>query len=93
VLLALGLVSAGRRLLRRLRAAERSEDRAAALAALGALVGVGLHELVDFGLTMPANSFTLAIVVGAALGVRVRRGQGGGSGQREAAAPGAGAES
>jgi hypothetical protein len=46
----------------------RTEDRAAALAALGALVAVGLHEWVDFGLTMAANSFTLALVTGCAAG-------------------------
>ncbi len=45
----------------------RSEDRAPALAALGALAAVGVHELVDFGLTMPANAFSLAVVCGAAL--------------------------
>jgi O-antigen ligase len=69
---AVGLVAVARRLLALLLSAERSEERAAALAALGALAGVGLHELVDFGLTMPANAFTLAIVVGAALGSGAR---------------------
>jgi O-antigen ligase len=56
------------RLLRLLRKAERSEDAAAAVAALGALVAVGLHECVDFGLTVAANAFTLAILAGAAGG-------------------------
>jgi O-antigen ligase len=46
----------------------RSETRAAALAALGALISVGLHEIFDFGLVMPANALTLTAVVGAALG-------------------------
>ncbi|MEO8504854.1 MAG: O-antigen ligase family protein [Acidobacteriota bacterium] len=50
----------------------RSEDRAAALAALGAVAGLGLHELVDFGLTMPANAFVLAVLCGGALGVRLK---------------------
>ncbi len=45
----------------------RSEDRAAALAALGALAAVGLQELADFGLTMPAVAITLAALCGAAL--------------------------
>lgn len=48
----------------------RSEDRAAALAGLGALASVGLHELLDFGLTMPANAFVLAVVCGAGSVVR-----------------------
>jgi hypothetical protein len=47
---------------------KRSEDRAAGIAAAGALVAVGLHSFADFGLTMPANAFALAVVVGAALG-------------------------
>ena len=47
----------------------RSEDRAAALAAIGACVAIGLQELLEFGLTQPANSFTLAVVCGAALAV------------------------
>ena len=54
------------RLGRVLWAAESSTRRAAALAALGALAAVGLQELFDFGLTVPANGFTLAIVCGAA---------------------------
>ncbi len=45
-----------------------STSRAVALAALGALVGVGLHEALDFGLTMPANALTMAVVLGVALG-------------------------
>jgi len=62
----------------------RSEDRAAGLAALGALGAVAIHELLDFGLTLPANAFTLAVVVGAAASARVRQGggeAGGGAGQ------------
>lgn len=46
-----------------------SSSKAFALAALGAVVGVGLHEALDFGLTMPANAVTLAVVLGAAVGV------------------------
>ncbi len=52
----------------------RSETRAAAVAALGALAAVGLHELLDFGLTLPANAFTLAVVVGAAAAGRLSSG-------------------
>lgn len=44
----------------------RSEDRAAVLAALGALVSLAIHESIDFGLTMPACAITLAALVGAA---------------------------
>ncbi len=70
-LLLLGLAALARRLYRVLTRGARSEDRAAALAACGALTAVGLHELFDFGLTMPANALTLAVVVGAACGARV----------------------
>jgi O-antigen ligase len=49
-----------------------SSSRAFALGALGAAIGVGLHSLLDFGLTMPANAFTLAVVIGAALGAARR---------------------
>lgn len=54
-----------------LRDGRRSEDRAAGLAALGALSAVGFHSLVDFGLTMPANAFTLAVLSGLACGTAV----------------------
>jgi O-antigen ligase len=58
------------RLSRVLLGGHRSEDRAAALAALGALASLAIHEGLDFGLTTPANAFTLAIVCGAAAGAR-----------------------
>ena len=61
-----------KRLLRTWWNGSRSEDRAAALAALGAITGLGLHELLDLGLTMPANTFVLAVLCGGALGVRVK---------------------
>jgi O-antigen ligase len=70
LLVAAALVVIVRRLLVLWRKGERSEDRAAPLAALGALAAVALHELVDFGLTMPANAVVLAAVAGAALAVR-----------------------
>lgn len=65
------LVGAGvwllaRRLAGLLRNGSRSEDRAAALAALGSLTAAGLHAGVDFSLTMPANALTLAALLGAA---------------------------
>jgi hypothetical protein len=65
-----GLAAAVTRLLPVLRDGERSEDRGAALAALGALAAVAVHSCFDFGLSMPANSVTLAIIVGAALVAR-----------------------
>ena len=62
----LGLVPLLARLARGWTADRRSEDRAAILAALGALVSLAIHESIDFGLTMPASAVTLAVVVGAA---------------------------
>lgn len=54
-------------LLRRQRRGRRSEDRAAALAALGALVTLAVHSCFDFGLSIPANAALAAVVIGAAL--------------------------
>lgn len=76
-LFVLGLFAVGVRLARGLRRDLRSEDRAASLAALGALTALGVHELADFGLTMPANAVALAVLVGAAAGA-VRTGYGAG---------------
>lgn len=70
-LLAWGLWRLLRRAWRVLELAPHSEDRAAGLAALCAVAAVGLHSLVDFGLTMPANAMILAIVCGAACGTPV----------------------
>jgi O-antigen ligase len=44
----------------------RSEDRAAGLAALGALGAAGFHELLDFGLVIPANHLALLVILGSA---------------------------
>jgi len=66
----IGLVALVRRLQRVLLKGRRSEDRAAALAALGALASVAVHEAFDFGLTLPANAFVLVAVCGAAAGAR-----------------------
>lgn len=65
---AVGLSALAARLFAVARRGLRSEDRAAALAALGALGAAGLHEGLDFGLTMPGNAYLLAVVVGAAAG-------------------------
>lgn len=51
----------------------RSEDRALALAALGALVYAAFHSLADFGLTLPANAFALAVLAGIAAAVPTGR--------------------
>jgi O-antigen ligase len=61
-----GLLSLVVRLARGWTADRRSEDRAAVLAALGALVSLAIHEAIDFGLTMPASAITLAALLGTA---------------------------
>ena len=71
-----GIVAVVMGLVPALRDGERSEDRAAALAAVGALAAVAVHSCFDFGLSMPANSATLAIVLGAALVARRAAGKG-----------------
>lgn len=55
------------------RRGRRSEDRAFALGALGAVVYAVFHSMADFGLTLPANAFALAVLCGAALGVQTGR--------------------
>ena len=50
----------------------RSEDRAAALAAFGVLASLGLHEALDFGLSMPGNAVTLAVLLGSVTAARTR---------------------
>jgi O-antigen ligase len=71
LLLATGLAALVVRLVAVLRRGRHSEDRAAGLAVLGALTAVGLHECFDFGLTMPGNAFTLAVLAGAACSARL----------------------
>lgn len=95
-LLGLALWLAVRRLVHVLRFGRRSEDRAAGLAALGALLSVAVHEALDFGLTMPGNAFTFAALIGLALPARTEaRSPEGGSekprrSRQEPAAEGAG---
>jgi len=87
-LLLVALAAVVVRLVRVLRRGQRREDRAAALAALGALAAVGLHELADFGLTMPANALALAALVGAASAVPYGGGRRAGAAARTSTAPG-----
>lgn len=61
------------RLLRGLLRGVRTEDRATALAGLGIAVSLLVHEALDFGLTMPANGFTAAVLLGVATSVPLRR--------------------
>lgn len=71
VLLLAGLGFLLRTLSEVLQRGRRSEDRAAGLAALGSIAALAIHEMFDFGLTLPANAFTLAIFLGAAAAVRL----------------------
>jgi len=71
-LAALALAALTRGLALAWRRAERSEDRAAVAAAVAALVSAALHAGTDFGLTLPANAWTLSVMLGAALAVGVR---------------------
>ena len=70
-LLAVGLVALVRRLGTVLALGARSEDRAAALAVLGVLAALALHAPLDFGLTMPGNALTLAVLLGSVVTARV----------------------
>jgi O-antigen ligase len=73
LLVVVGLLALLLRLARVLQDGHRSEDRAAGLAALGALAALAVHESVDFGLTMPASGLTFAVVLGAAAAARTNR--------------------
>ncbi|HXU46749.1 MAG TPA: O-antigen ligase family protein [Thermoanaerobaculia bacterium] len=79
-----GAAGLARRLARVFRSGHRSEDRAAGLAALGMLAAVLLHELADFGLTLPANALAAAVLLGAAASAKCH-GDGGAGGRREQA--------
>lgn len=67
-LLAAGGVFTFRKLLRGFRRARGLEERDACAAALLASVYALVHGLFDFGLTLPANAWFLAALLGAALG-------------------------
>jgi len=68
----LALLVAGRYLWTVFHCGERSEDRALALAGVGALAAAMLHSMVDFGLTIPTNAFTLAILLGLVGGAPIK---------------------
>jgi len=65
--LLIGVAAVALGLARRLGRLRRCEEQATVAAGLGTLVSVGLHEMVDFGLTMPANALVCAVILGAAL--------------------------
>jgi O-antigen ligase len=69
VILAVAVTVVVVRLSKGLRFGNRSEDRAAALAALGVVAGVAIHSFFDFGMSMPANAVTFVVIIGAALAV------------------------
>ena len=64
--LVVALVLLARRLWAVYRRGATSADRATAFAALAALASVSVHELFDFGLTIPANAVVLTLLVGVA---------------------------
>jgi O-antigen ligase len=65
-LMAVALVALGRRLLGVQRHGRSAAERAAALGALGALAAAAVHELFDFGLSIPANLVVAAVLASAA---------------------------
>jgi O-antigen ligase len=70
-LAATGVAGMARRLVLIARRGDSSEDRAAGIFGVGALAAVGVQELFEFGLTLPANAFAAAALLGAALAARV----------------------
>jgi O-antigen ligase len=84
-LLGIGLWALTRRLGRVLREGARSEDRAAALAGLGILASLAIHETMDFGLSMPGTAVSLAVLLGAVAAARTRSAQLSRAGQDPAA--------
>ncbi len=73
LLMALAIASLLRRLLRVERHGRSGAERAAALAALGALAAAGVHELFDFGLSIPANAVACVVLVAAAAAAPMER--------------------
>ena len=67
-----GLAGLAVRCLRGVLRGLHTEDRAMALAGVGILVSLLVHGALDYGLTMPANAFTAAVLLGAAASVRLR---------------------
>lgn len=69
----LAIVIVVRRLSRILWNSSHPDHQALALGTLGVLLSAGLHECLDFGLTMPANAFTLAVICGLAYGLNINQ--------------------
>lgn len=82
VLLLGGLAALVARLFAVLGGTSRGEDRAAGLAAYGALVAAAVHSALDFGLTIPANALALTVLAGAAAGAPAHPRAGGGERRR-----------
>lgn len=72
LILIVGIAAVVMRLIRILRHARRTDDRAFAIGAAGVLSGALMHELLDFSLTIPANWVAVSVVLGAALGIWIR---------------------
>lgn len=64
LLVTVAMVAWVRAVTRRLGEARPSVERAAAQAALGAALAVGVHELFDFGLGLPANAVAFLTLAG-----------------------------
>ncbi|HUP25450.1 MAG TPA: O-antigen ligase family protein [Thermoanaerobaculia bacterium] len=73
VAIALGVFFLVRHLVHALSDGIRTEDRAAGLAGLAILVALGASETLDYGLTMPANAFTAAVLLGALAAASTRQ--------------------
>jgi O-antigen ligase len=71
--LAIGLFFLCRGFARILGEGIRTEDRAAGLGGLTLVVALLVHESLDYGLTMPANAFTAAVLLGAAAASSTRQ--------------------
>jgi hypothetical protein len=71
--IAIGAVFLARQLMVVLTDGLRTEDRAAGLAGLTLLAALAVLETLDYGLTMPANAFTVVVLLGAAAAASTRQ--------------------
>jgi O-antigen ligase len=74
-LLLAAVVVAAKILWRAARRGYASEDRAAGFFGLGLLAALAAQEFVEFGMTRPANALAVAVLLGAAAGVRLHDGR------------------